>query len=280
MQRPDLIAAADGRLGFIERQLIRFVRASLEPGRLDALMRLCQRHLGSKWIVLCTRRLLHVYGRERLPTLDPAQAYICVANHRSFFDLYVITSWLIGQGMRHRIVFPVRSKFFYTNPLGLLVNGAMSFFAMYPPIFRERAQLRINPTSLADLAWIINRGGAFVGFHPEGTRNKGDDPYTLLPAQRGLGPVVQATRAKVIPVFINGLRTHGLVRQVWSTFDGTGKPIVVVFGEPIDFDDLREEKSSIKAHTAIAERALDAIRALGDEEREHRTRLERAATGE
>jgi 1-acyl-sn-glycerol-3-phosphate acyltransferase len=181
--------------------------------------------------------------------------------------------------MSQRIIFPVRSRFFYTNPLGLFVNGAMSFFAMYPPIFRERHQLRINATSLADLAFLINRGGVFAGFHPEGTRNRGDDPYTLLPAQRGLGSVVHATQAQVLPVFINGLRTHGLARQVWSNFDRSGEPILAVFGAPIDYSDLRAAKPTISVQTAIAQRTLDAIRALGAEERVLRAELLRARGG-
>lgn len=274
-KRPDLIEAGDERLGFIERSVIRFVRRTLEPGWVDRVMRFFQRNVGSAWIVACTENLLRIHGLDRLPKLDPNQSYICVANHRSFFDLYVVTSYLIRrQGLRHRIVFPVRSKFFYTRFLGLFVNGAMSFFAMYPPIFRERKQIRLNPTSLAELAWLTNRGGAFVGFHPEGTRNKGDNPYELLPSQRGLGQLVHGTTAKVIPVFINGLRTSGLRRQVVSNFDGSGDPIVVVFGEPIDYSELREKKPSIKVHAAIAEKAVEAIRELGDEERSIRASYE------
>jgi 1-acyl-sn-glycerol-3-phosphate acyltransferase len=274
MERPDLIEAGEERLSWIERANIRFVRSTLVPGRMDRVLRLCQQTIGSGWIYECTKNLLHVDGVERLPELSTDESYICVANHRSFFDLYVVTSYLIRQqGLRNRIIFPVRSKFFYTRGLGLAVNGAMSFFAMYPPIFRERSQIRLNVTSLADLAWLTNRGGAFVGFHPEGTRNQGDDPYALLPPQRGVGQLVHATNAKVIPVFINGLRTEGLGRQVASNFDGTGDPIIIVFGDPIDFDELRAKKPSIKVQAAIAKKTIDEIAALGERERQLRAEL-------
>jgi 1-acyl-sn-glycerol-3-phosphate acyltransferase len=169
-------------------------------------------------------------------------------------------------------VFPVRSTFFYTTPLGLFVNGVMSFFAMYPPIFRDRRQLALNATSLDELAWLLRRGGMVAGLHPEGTRKKDDDPYTFLPAQRGVGRVIHQARVPVIPVFINGL-INDLPRQILSNFDGTGRRIVVVFGEPIDFSDLYAKPSSQRVHQAIANRTLEVIGKLGEEERAHRAAL-------
>jgi 1-acyl-sn-glycerol-3-phosphate acyltransferase len=273
--RPDLLVAGQGRLGVIERAQIAFVRRTLEPGTIDDAMRLFQRTLGQAWIHHCTKHLRLVYGLERLPRFDPRQSYVLVCNHRSFFDLYVVTGHLVRNGLNHRIVFPVRSKFFYTSPIGLFVNGVMSFFAMYPPIFRDRRQAILNLTSLDELAWMLRRGGMFVGLHPEGTRKMDDDPYTFLPAQRGVGRLIYDVRAPVIPVFINGL-LNDLRRQVRSNFDGTGRKVVVVFGEPVDFEDLYAERSSPKLHQAIANRTLEAIGELGREEKELRLELERA----
>ena len=136
-ERPDFPGAASDRLDEKERARIAFVRRTFEPGRVDSTIRYLQRTLGSRWIQFFTRNLRHVHGRERLPAFDGSQSYVCVANHRSFFDLYAVTSTLVAEGLPHRIVFPVRANFFYTHPLGLFVNGAMSFFAMYPPVFRE-----------------------------------------------------------------------------------------------------------------------------------------------
>jgi 1-acyl-sn-glycerol-3-phosphate acyltransferase len=235
-------------------------------------MRFCQRTIGQAWIHHFTKHLRHVYGIERLPVFDPAKSYVIVSNHRSFFDLYVVTSHLVRGGLENRIVFPVRSKFFYTSPLGLFVNGVMSFFAMYPPIFRERRQVELNVASLRELSWMLNRGGVVAGLHPEGTRNKSDDPYSFLPAQRGVGKVLYEVNVPVIPVFINGL-INDLYRQVKSNFDGTGKKIVVVFGEPLDFSDLRAERSSPRIHLALANRTLEAIGRLGQEEKERRREL-------
>jgi 1-acyl-sn-glycerol-3-phosphate acyltransferase len=270
--RPDLVVAGERRLGAVERGIIRFVRGTFRRGRVDFVIRTFQRAVGSTWIHHFTKHLRHVYGEERLPVLERGQSYILVANHRSFFDLYVVFGHLVRKGLPHRIVFPVRSAFFYTTPLGLFVNGVMSFFAMYPPIFRGRRQLALNPTSLDELAWLLRRGGMFAGLHPEGTRKRDDDPYTFLPAQRGVGRVIHQARVPVIPVFINGL-INDLPRQVMSNFDGTGRRIVVVFGEPIDFSDLYEKPGSQRVHQAIANRTLEVIGKLGQEERARREAL-------
>ena len=270
--RPDLIRAGKGRLRFIERLLIRFVRWTFEPGLVDRFIRFLQHHIGSTWIHHFTKHLRHVFGRERLPALDAAQSFILVSNHRSFFDLYVVFGELVRRGLPHRIVFPVRAAFFYTSPIGLFVNGVMSFFAMYPPIFRERRQLVLNPESLDELAYLLRRGGTFAGLHPEGTRKKDDDPYTFLPAQRGVGRVIYEARVPVIPVFINGL-INRLPKQIWSNFDGSGRKVLLVFGEPIDFSDLYAQKGTPKVHQAIAERTLEVIGRLGEEERMRRAEM-------
>ena len=108
--------------------------------------------------------------------------------------------------------------------------------------------------------------------HPEGTRKRDDDPYTLLPAQRGVGRIIRDARVPVVPVFINGL-INDLPRQVWSNFDGTGTDIIAVFGAPIEFGELLELPSTPKTHQAIAERALEAVAALGQEEKALRAAL-------
>jgi len=264
--RPDLLTSGQGRLAPLERFQIAFIRRSYEPGLLDGTLRLCQRHIGAAWIHHFTKHLRHVHGFERLPDFSTAQSYVLVCNHRSFFDLYVVTAELVRRGVLQRIVFPVRASFFYDSVLGFFVNGAMSFFAMYPPIFRDKKRATLNVVSLSELVWLLRRGGALAGLHPEGTRKQDDDPYTFLPAQPGIGKVIYEARVPVIPGFVNGL-INDLRRQVASNFDGTGKAINVVFGKPIDFGDLLDRRGSPKLYRAIAERTLEVISELGAEER-------------
>ena len=189
--------------------------------------------------------------------------------------MYVINAVLYKSGFCERLLFPVRSKFFYDHIAGFFVNAVMSFWSMYPPIFRDRQRLSLNHTAFSELAAAVSSGRS-AGIHPEGTRKLDDDPYTLLPAQNGIGRLIhQAQDAIVIPVFINGL-TNNLRRQVSSNFNGTGRPIFVVFGAPIDYGDLLSGPSSTKTYRAIVERTMSEIVTLG--QRERKLRADDAAT--
>jgi 1-acyl-sn-glycerol-3-phosphate acyltransferase len=266
---PDLLttgAAGRGLLSPLERAQIRLVRASLRPGAGDRVIRALQRTVGQWWIRAATARLRHVHGLERLPRWDRGGSVVCVANHRSLFDLYIVTAELVAQGLPHRILFPVRSEFFYDHPLGPLVNGVMSFFAMYPPIFREKKRAALNLASLDEVASLLRRGGFFVGVHPEGTRKKDDDPYTLLPPQSGVGRIIRKARVPVVPVFVNGL-SNNLGRQIAGGLSGRGPPIHIVFGAPIDLGTLLDAPESPRTYRGIAERCVEEIARLGQEEK-------------
>ncbi|MDB4946708.1 MAG: 1-acyl-sn-glycerol-3-phosphate acyltransferase [Labilithrix sp.] len=258
----------------IERFQIGFVRKTFASKPVDRVVRAAQRYIGANWIEQSIKNLRHVYGVERLPHFGRDESTILVSNHRSFFDLYVVTAYLVKRGMPQRLVFPVRSQFFYDQPLGLAVNGIMSFFAMYPPVFRERKRAALNLASLDEVVRLVKAGGAFVGLHPEGMRNKSDDPYTLLPGQGGVGRIIQASRgrARVVPVFVNGL-SNDILRQVGSNYMKNGGPVTVVFGKPIDFGTMLDAPPSPRLHRNISEHTLDRIRELGEEERVIRSSL-------
>jgi 1-acyl-sn-glycerol-3-phosphate acyltransferase len=262
----DLLAAGDGLLTRLERAQVGLVRASLRPGPLDRVIRSLQGTVGQWWIRAVTSSQRHVHGLERLPKWDPAGSVVCVANHRSFFDLYVTTAELVAHGLPHRILFPVRSTFFYDHPLGPLVNGLMSFFAMYPPVFRDKKRAVLNLASLDELAALLRRGGFFVGMHPEGMRKTDNDPYTLLPPQTGVGRVIRKARVPVVPVFVNGLG-NDFVAQVAGGLTRTGPPIHIVFGAPIDLGPLLDAPESPRTYRRIAQRCVEEIAALGQQEK-------------
>jgi 1-acyl-sn-glycerol-3-phosphate acyltransferase len=263
---------AQGDLTAVERFHIQFIRKSMQQPALDTTVRWLQRNVGARWIDVCTRNLRHVHGLDRLPAWDMNKSFLLVSNHRSFFDLYVVTAELVRRGLPHRIFFPVRSSFFYDKPLGFFVNGAMSFFAMYPPVFRDKERRALNLASIDEVVKLLHRGGTFVGLHPEGTRKKDDDPYTFLPAQSGVGRIIQRAGVPVIPVFINGL-INSLPAQIAGNATGKGLPIQVVFGAPIDFGGLLQGADVPRVHKAISEKALAEIGKLGDEERDLRRKF-------
>lgn len=264
--RPETFADARDKLTRLERMNISFIRTSFENPLLDRFFRACQRWIGAGWVYQCTKHLLHVHGLDRIrPLLESDESFIVVANHRSYFDMYVVNTVLYRAGFRRRLLFPVRSKFFYDHPLGFFVNAIMSFFSMYPPVFRDRKRAILNHVAFGELAKDLARGRC-SGIHPEGTRKQDDDPYTFLPAQSGVGRLIHLAHVKVLPVFVNGL-CNDLRDQVKGNFSRRGERIHVVFGDPVDFGELVEAPPGPKTFKAIAEAAMGAVGNLGQEEK-------------
>ena len=78
--------------------------------------------------------------------------------------------------------------------------------AMYPPIYRQAERRKLNDDALDKMVDIVKTRGNVLGMHPEGTRGKGDDPYTFLPAQPGVGKLALVAQPVVVPAFILGGR--------------------------------------------------------------------------
>jgi len=230
----------------------------------------CQRHIGSLWIFIATYNLMNVYGIENVENTNADRPLLLVANHRSFFDMYTVSSVLFRRTRRPiRLFFPVRAKFFYENPLGWFVNLVMGWWSMYPPFFREEkdaAKREFDKFSVRRLIQISSQGrGTIVGFHPEGKRNLNDDPYELLPAQPGVGKVIHAARPQVVPVFVTGLG-NDLPKQILGNWTG-GEKVRIWFGEPIDLEQFYAKGDRLRTHKEIADCLMVKIAELGELDR-------------
>jgi len=231
----------------------------------------CQRHVGSLWIKICTYNLMNVFGLENFEKADVERPLLLVANHRSFFDMYTVSSVIFRETKRPiTLFFPVRAKFFYTQPLGWFVNLVMGWWAMYPPFFREEkevAKREFDKYSLRRLVQICSEGrGNIIGFHPEGKRNLNDDPYELLPAQPGVGAVIMKAQPQVIPVFIAGLG-NDLPKQVLGNWTG-GEQVRIWFGEQVDLSAFYEKGDRLRTHKEIGDFLMTKIAELGAKDRE------------
>jgi 1-acyl-sn-glycerol-3-phosphate acyltransferase len=209
----------------------------------------------------------------------PDRGVVLCMNHRSYFDAYVTMFALyeMGAAWADKIYFPVRSNFFYEHPIGFAVNLVVGGGTLYPPIFRDATRAELNKDALRRIVQFLGKPGAVVGMHPEGTRNKGPDPYSLLPAQPGVGQVVLQGRPLVVPVFVNGL-TNSYADDIRATFRPDSRrehPIIVVFGDPLDYDDLAAKKPRAALYKLTADRIRGAILDLGAKERELRARCAR-----
>jgi 1-acyl-sn-glycerol-3-phosphate acyltransferase len=222
-------------------------------------------------IYSCGGRRLNIRGLENLAPYGKGDSILLVANHRSFFDFFSITALLYWRtNLTKRIFFPVRQNFFYDNPAGPLVNAIMSGMRMFPPVMRDKDKRPFNNYVLARCVEELNREdiGTVLGIHPEGTRNKGSDPYSFLPAQPGVGRIaLEATRAKVIPVFALGMGQSILGEMKWNAFTPDEHPVDVFFGAPLDFTDLRPKANMLTTQKRAADRCLDAIKTLAEAQR-------------
>jgi 1-acyl-sn-glycerol-3-phosphate acyltransferase len=214
---------------------------------------------------------MRVSGLENFEKTDPNRPILLVANHRSFFDMYVVSTTLFRQTNRKfNLYFPVRGKFFYDSPVGWFVNFIMGWFSMYPPFFREakEAQKRdFDKFSLRELVRICSEPKSnIIGFHPEGKRNLSDDPYNLLPAQPGAGAVIMKARPQVVPVFIAGLG-NDLPKQVLGNWTG-GEKVRIRFGAPIDLSEFYEKSDRLRTHKEISDFLMTEIGKLAELDKE------------
>ncbi|HEU4595274.1 MAG TPA: lysophospholipid acyltransferase family protein, partial [Pyrinomonadaceae bacterium] len=201
---PDELAV----LSPFERFALRLTRR-MNGGRWKRFWTFCQRTVGAGWIRLATYNLMQVYGLEHLEAVSHERPVLLVANHRSFFDMYAVSSVLFRRtSWRKQLFFPVRGRFFYDSPLGLVVNFVMGWWSMFPPFFAGGDNPLVDKRafdkySMRVLAALCREGaGNVVGFHPEGTRNKNEDPYSFLRPQPGVGRLIKDARPQVVPVFI------------------------------------------------------------------------------
>ena len=239
----------------------------MNQGRFKRFWTYCQKTLGSGWINLSTYNLLRVYGIENLEAVSHDAPLLLVANHRSFFDMYTVSTVLFRRTKwKKNLFFPVRGRFFYDTPLGSLVNFVMGWWSMYPPFYAENEKRLFDKYSLRRLAGLCRNGqGNVVGFHPEGRRNKDSDPYSLLRAQPGVGKLIKESFPHVIPVFIAGLGNE-LLKQVLGNWRG-GEKIRIHFGPPLELSRFREMKDHVRTYKEIGEFVMSEIAKLGEQDR-------------
>jgi 1-acyl-sn-glycerol-3-phosphate acyltransferase len=273
----DVSYSATSELSATERVLVGLCENINEKPLPKRLQRAFHNSFGKHFIRLVSSNLLEVEGLDRAFALRPERGVLLCSNHRSFFDMYVVTSVLRNQKMPwfKDIYFPVRSNFFYDQWKGLAVNLAMSGGAMYPPIFRDRNKSGLNLVAVNRIVKLLERPGAVIGMHPEGTRGKGDDPYELLPAKPGVGQMALRSRATVLPMWVSGM-SNDFTRQIVSNFQTSSEPktpVRVNFGSPVDLSDLYPEDSMDRAiQQRAADRIMDSIAAIGEVERAREAR--------
>ena len=248
-----------------ERFAFRFTHR-MNLGRWKRFWTWCQSVFGAGWIHISTYNLMRVYGLENIDAVDHARPLLLVANHRSFFDMYVVSTTLFRKTRwRKQLFFPVRGRFFYQSPVGMFLNLVMGWWSMYPPFFGGGD--KPIPEKREFLTQLCREGaGNVIGFHPEGTRNQNADPYSYLRPQPGVGKLIKDANPQVVPIFIAGLGNK-LVKQVLGNWFG-GDKIRIHFGRQIDLAEFMTKKDHARTYKEIAEFVMSKIVELGEEDRQ------------
>ena len=265
-------------LSSFERLAFRLTRR-MNYGRWKRFWTWCQKVFGAGWIHVSTYNIMNVYGLDHVEAVSHDRPLLLVANHRSFFDMYTVSTVLFRHtSWRKQLYFPVRGRFFYQSPLGLFVNLIMGWWSMFPPFFASgekplTEKREFDRYSFRVLTEMCRRGaGNVIGFHPEGTRNKNDDPYSFLPAQPGVGKLIKDADPQVIPVFIAGLG-NDLPKQVMGNWTG-GEDIRIHFGPKLDCSQFMNKRDSVRTYKEIADFVMSKIAELGEEDRTRKVEAE------
>ena len=261
----------------IERFAVRLAELANDDPRGKWLQTRFLRGVSYVWVRAGIANRILVEGLDDLMALRPDTGVMLVSNHRSFFDQYamLLACYMGPVPWAKRLYFPVRSNFFYDQPLGIVVNAAVAAGAMYPPIFRQSERRALNDDALDRMVAIVRQRGNVLGMHPEGTRGKGPDPYTFLPAQPGVGKLALIARPLVIPAFILGLGNNIVddLRANFSRDARRSRAIVTVFGPPVDYSDLCVEKPRPTLYKKCADRFMVEVAKLAVREKELRAEL-------
>jgi len=220
------------------------------------------------WLTVARR--IEVRGLDHVLAVDRDRGVILVANHRSFFDFFVVCSALFKwTRVPRRVMFPVRASFFYETPLGVVLNMLMSSMAMFPPIMRMPSKRDFNQFALERCVQEVQRRRTVLGIHPEGSRGRSEDPFHVHPGKLGMGRVVlAANRAQVIPLFVTGVSNNLLTELRRNWFARSRYPIHLRFGAPVPLADLRARPDERSAQRDAVDRCMARVSELADECRE------------
>ena len=173
-----------------------------------------------------------VIGREKVP---PSGRLIIVSNHISWMDPLVLGAALIER----QIFFMAKKELFDKPFVGKFIERLDAF-----PVDRgssDRKSLRHALSLLED--------EKIVGIYPEGTRTESG---SMREWQPGVALLAAKSRAPIVPVAIFETREIFEGRRGWPT----GRPLRVVFGDPIPTPETRSEQKD------IVERSYAAVAAL------------------
>lgn len=193
--------------------------------------RFCQRTCCLFFRLFYHWRVLH---RDRVPR---AGGLLMVSNHQSHFDPPAI-----GSAIPRSTSFLARDSLFRYPGFGLLIKLLNAH-----PIKRDASDTAAMKRTIE----LLGQGHCVLVF-PEGTRTPDG---TIKPFKRGVAILIKRARCKVLPVAIEG------AFNAWPKGDRphfNRRRIAIVYGEPIDPDDLIKDGADKALEFLALE--IDALR--------------------
>lgn len=161
-----------------------------------------------------------VEGHENLDQIPENQGVLLCSNHISGLD-----PPLVGAATSRKLAFMAKAELFEIPFFGGLIKRLNAFPVKRGTSDRNALKLAIE---------ILNSGETLIMF-PEGTRSKTGE---LKAGLGGVGFLALRTNAAIVPVAIKG--GYRLFRRTH-----------VVFGKPIDFTELKSQKSKPREATEL-----------------------------
>ena len=187
---------------------------------------------GLSWPVLYGPYRLRARGRENLPAEG---GFVLACNHVSSFD-----PWPLGLPIwpRRFLRFMAKSEL-YWFPMGPVLNGAGAF-----PVRRGQAD-----TEAIETAVQLARAGHAVAMFPEGTRRtKGLIKRFEARPRTGAARIALEAGVPLVPAAVAG--TDRLLKL---------GPLRVVYGPPVEIDDLRGASDQREAAQIATDRLMARI---------------------
>ncbi|MFF7331499.1 lysophospholipid acyltransferase family protein [Streptomyces sp. NPDC090306] len=198
---------------------------------------------------------LRLLFRPRIEGLDhvPATGGAIVAgNHLSFSDHFLMPAIL-----KRRITFLAKAEYF-TGP-GVKGRLTAAFFRSIGQIPVDRANKQAGRPAISEGVNVLRRG-ELLGVYPEGTRSHDGRLY-----KGRVGVAVMALRAGV-PVVPCAMIGTFEAQPPGQRFPHVVRPVVIRFGEPLDFSRFAGMENEKTALRAVTDEIMYAILALSEQE--------------
>ena len=188
---------------------------------------------------------LRVEGLEHLPE---DEQWVLTPNHASYLDPFAIAALLGWNQLR---------KTYWAGWTGVvLANPLMRFLSRLGKILPVEP-MRAARSSLAFGATILKNKKNLVWF-PEGGLSANGELQDFKP---GIGMLLEHFPVRVVPVFVHG--THQALPP--GKFFPKPHAICVVFGKPLDVQQLQREGRGEKPHEQIASALHDRVAKLAQD---------------